>query len=101
MLVRGRRTGSLTVLRCLGRSFVLGLGVWRARRRRSCCAGCLRRFWVSSVLGSTTTFLRLGAIRKKVVVDPNTLEDRKSTRLNSSHQIISYAVFCLKKKTKV
>src|SRR5258708_19254175 len=26
-------------------------------------------------------------------------KDRKSTRLNSSHQIISYAVFCLKKKT--
>src|SRR5258708_27357157 len=26
--------------------------------------------------------------------------DRKSTRLNSSHQIISYAVFCLKKKRK-
>src|SRR5947208_15704236 len=26
-------------------------------------------------------------------------EDRKSTRLNSSHQIISYAVFCLKKKS--
>src|SRR5258708_40362171 len=25
-------------------------------------------------------------------------KDRKSTRLNSSHQIISYAVFCLKKK---
>src|SRR5258708_34355611 len=28
----------------------------------------------------------------------NEYEDRKSTRLNSSHQIISYAVFCLKKK---
>src|SRR5215216_4340545 len=28
------------------------------------------------------------------------LVDRKSTRLNSSHQIISYAVFCLKKKKK-
>src|SRR2546430_11960103 len=28
------------------------------------------------------------------------LEDRKSTRLNSSHSQISYAVFCLKKKTK-
>src|SRR5260364_103799 len=27
-----------------------------------------------------------------------TNQDRKSTRLNSSHQIISYAVFCLKKK---
>src|SRR5437867_5441099 len=26
-------------------------------------------------------------------------EDRKSTRLNSSHRTISYAVFCLKKKT--
>src|SRR5258708_24945785 len=37
-------------------------------------------------------------------LNPDTLkfeiftEDRKSTRLNSSHQIISYAVFCLKKK---
>src|SRR5258708_27015593 len=28
------------------------------------------------------------------------VEDRKSTRLNSSHQIISYAVFCLKKKKR-
>src|SRR5258708_11688670 len=32
------------------------------------------------------------------VVDDGGLQDRKSTRLNSSHQIISYAVFCLKKK---
>src|SRR3712207_8735802 len=32
--------------------------------------------------------------------DPEVLaEDRKSTRLNSSHANISYAVFCLKKKT--
>src|SRR5258708_31686011 len=29
---------------------------------------------------------------------PRERRDRKSTRLNSSHQIISYAVFCLKKK---
>src|SRR2546430_8592986 len=29
---------------------------------------------------------------------PGTLGDRKSTRLNSSHSQISYAVFCLKKK---
>src|SRR5699024_11695978 len=33
-----------------------------------------------------------------VLIDPAT-EDRKSTRLNSSHVSISYAVFCLKKKT--
>src|SRR5690606_40356867 len=31
----------------------------------------------------------------------NTREDRKSTRLNSSHVKISYAVFCLKKKKKL
>src|SRR5947208_11495481 len=29
------------------------------------------------------------------------ISDRKSTRLNSSHQIISYAVFCLKKKKEM
>src|SRR5436190_4235280 len=29
-----------------------------------------------------------------------TVADRKSTRLNSSHTVISYAVFCLKKKKK-
>ena len=29
------------------------------------------------------------------------LGDRKSTRLNSSHVVISYAVFCLKKKTRI
>src|SRR5438132_8183178 len=29
------------------------------------------------------------------------VEDRKSTRLNSSHTVISYAVFCLKKKNKI
>src|SRR5258708_29684541 len=38
-------------------------------------------------------------IRSAVPAKPPLL-DRKSTRLNSSHQIISYAVFCLKKKKK-
>src|SRR3712207_8762896 len=32
--------------------------------------------------------------------DARTIVDRKSTRLNSSHANISYAVFCLKQKTK-
>src|SRR5256885_12888666 len=31
-------------------------------------------------------------------MDPKEVRDRKSTRLNSSHLVISYAVFCLKKK---
>src|SRR5947207_4491938 len=33
--------------------------------------------------------------------DPEGQPDRKSTRLNSSHTVISYAVFCLKKKKKI
>src|SRR5438034_7180697 len=45
----------------------------------------------------------IGAIRspdalRRSLTDPT---DRKSTRLNSSHTVISYAVFCLKKKTKL
>src|SRR5688572_31991686 len=36
----------------------------------------------------------------KALDDPAWKLDRKSTRLNSSHSQISYAVFCLKKKTK-
>src|SRR5687768_18243524 len=32
--------------------------------------------------------------------EPRNAQDRKSTRLNSSHGYISYAVFCLKKKKK-
>src|SRR5258708_24662286 len=39
-----------------------------------------------------------GARKTRYCEDRRT--DRKSTRLNSSHQIISYAVFCLKKKSK-
>src|SRR2546427_8955888 len=36
-----------------------------------------------------------------VALQGDTLRDRKSTRLNSSHSQISYAVFCLKKKKKL
>src|SRR2546426_7101069 len=39
---------------------------------------------------------RLSAIAQ----DQPAVSDRKSTRLNSSHLVISYAVFCLKKKKK-
>src|SRR5690625_6496262 len=37
---------------------------------------------------------------KKYRQKPNSFKDRKSTRLNSSHVAISYAVFCLKKKKR-
>src|SRR2546426_7709133 len=35
------------------------------------------------------------------IVDSRSRRDRKSTRLNSSHLVISYAVFCLKKKKNI
>src|SRR3712207_8876160 len=38
---------------------------------------------------------------KKRVANDASRTDRKSTRLNSSHANISYAVFCLKKKNKI
>src|SRR5689334_23604658 len=47
--------------------------------------------------------LRLRPLRAHVIdeIDPvDRQRDRKSTRLNSSHSSISYAVFCLKKKKK-
>src|SRR2546426_2340689 len=43
---------------------------------------------------------RDGVHAEPVVEQPGGLGDRKSTRLNSSHLVISYAVFCLKKKKK-
>src|SRR5258708_12322157 len=53
------------------------------------------REWDAALQADATT-------RKEIMAKLNDLlnRDRKSTRLNSSHQIISYAVFCLKKKKK-
>src|SRR5258708_18912530 len=62
-----------------------------------------------STLFPYTTLFRSMSIPPAVVfgwlISPNVgwlliTTDRKSTRLNSSHQIISYAVFCLKKKKR-
>src|SRR2546427_2817402 len=57
----------------------------------------------AAVLGISlkTLYNRQGTMRaaKRARRTPSTAEDRKSTRLNSSHSQISYAVFCLKKKT--
>src|SRR5258708_15072388 len=54
---------------------------------------------VSRKLWPVNSMVRPGKV--SVMARPSTCPtDRKSTRLNSSHQIISYAVFCLKKKKK-
>src|SRR5207249_8081752 len=59
-----------------------GRGVWRTRRQRSAAV------------------LKSSAPAKESIGPMISKRDRKSTRLNSSHVSISYAVFCLKKKTK-
>ena len=53
------------------------------------------------ILGSLS-LSRSNASKLFLILQHNakTMIDRKSTRLNSSHTVISYAVFCLKKKKK-
>src|SRR5438445_12764355 len=58
------------------------------RRSSDLCSCCLRRRRPRRKPGRSSTARQLPP------------QDRKSTRLNSSHANISYAVFCLKKKTK-
>src|SRR5947208_8815630 len=72
----------------------------------------IRRPPISTLFPYTTLFRSVGwqensfpgllgnVVAGRVANRPATTLDRKSTRLNSSHQIISYAVFCLKKKKK-
>src|SRR5256886_8201049 len=48
----------------------------------------------------TFTQLLIDCLRSMDAIEFVRVEDRKSTRLNSSHSQISYAVFCLKKKKK-
>src|SRR5437867_8079001 len=54
---------------------------------------------ISSSSTSTTKRIVLGSDSSSRSSNRCSSSDRKSTRLNSSHRTISYAVFCLKKKT--
>src|SRR5690625_5596350 len=61
---------------------------------------------MNNLMGFVRAFLRLAVglvdevILAYIIRNKSDNPDRKSTRLNSSHVAISYAVFCLKKKTK-
>src|SRR3712207_8130831 len=66
----------------------------RRRPRRADRARHDRRHPARGAVLGDRPLQRLGAQREALV----DVEDRKSTRLNSSHANISYAVFCLKKK---
>src|SRR6266850_5899282 len=62
----------------------------------------IRRPPRSTLFPYTTLFRSSGSPRARPAAGGArcTPRDRKSTRLNSSHLVISYAVFCLKKKKK-
>src|SRR5437667_4488485 len=77
---------------------VVSLAAHRARRRVSLTVAQLAAAAaVLLLLGSGGAYLALH--RSTQDNRPLAVQDRKSTRLNSSHITISYAVFCLKKKT--
>src|SRR5699024_12831776 len=61
----------------------------------------VHQFLRGGVLQQKTTRARFQSLEEVVVtIEHGQDQDRKSTRLNSSHVSISYAVFCLKKKKK-
>src|SRR2546430_5974186 len=57
-----------------------------------------RKLILASLTISSTLTAQTPAAKPRTTPLKGSLEDRKSTRLNSSHSQISYAVFCLKKK---
>src|SRR3712207_6889539 len=61
-------------------------------------AAITARIWEDRLLGKSE-MARL-PVRVSWMATGNNVRDRKSTRLNSSHANISYAVFCLKKKKR-
>src|SRR5256885_7027606 len=65
-------------------------------------AGCMVAalvLWQKAPVSSLLVVLACGSSLALLIVYP--FADRKSTRLNSSHLVISYAVFCLKKKNTI
>src|SRR5258708_31843739 len=68
--------------------------LWRSENLLTNSEGCL------SLPDHYADVTRAAEIKVRFIDEQNEI-DRKSTRLNSSHQIISYAVFCLKKKKKI
>src|SRR5947207_8448261 len=73
--------------------------LFRSLESAHALAGAKR--WASANSGKSILVCLSGRGDKDMATLQGTLLDRKSTRLNSSHTVISYAVFCLKKKKTV
>src|SRR2546426_5129141 len=65
-------------------------------QEQSLFSGERSRYLIVYPFTKSSEWYLLGKEARKGIMN----EDRKSTRLNSSHLVISYAVFCLKKKKK-
>src|SRR6266850_4568724 len=76
------------------RASTVSAGTSRISLMRAIRLSCLREHPCSRLTSSSRW------IRSSWLIRPPKKLDRKSTRLNSSHLVISYAVFCLKKKKK-
>src|SRR5260221_4215003 len=62
----------------------------------------ISRFWFERGISGFRIDVAHALIKDRELRDnPPAQPDRKSTRLNSSHTVISYAVFCLKKKITI
>src|SRR5256885_12955589 len=83
-----------------GWDFATGIGTLNAANLVNNWPGGKPNFTLSTA-ASTLGFAQGSSGSTDVVITPWNGLDRKSTRLNSSHLVISYAVFCLKKKKKV
>src|SRR2546426_9298571 len=92
------------------RAFGAGIGEWGEQFLFGLFDLCIVEGWSGDALGMVSggesgapaEDQQIGErVAAKAIRTVQTGGDRKSTRLNSSHLVISYAVFCLKKKKKV
>src|SRR5207244_9489194 len=72
-----------------------------AKRKRLPVARHPRFVWRAGNTGGLGSMSSLARALRVGQCDDALTTDRKSTRLNSSHQIISYGVFCLEKKKEI
>src|SRR2546426_5918203 len=97
---RSEAVGNLLLLRelVLASAEKRKLGLCQSRDGRACASGAAAHPRIPGC--GRRIDRRRGINVGKGATDEETDGDRKSTRLNSSHLVISYAVFCLKKKNK-
>src|SRR5256886_4220244 len=96
LTVTGVQTCALPILELEAVSVTTSLGIEREQRTLPYAAQTISADRLTQVPSTNVLSELQGNV---AVLQVTNSRDRKSTRLNSSHSQISYAVFCLKKKT--